>query len=323
MQTNKTILIVGGAGYIGSHVAKLLSLSGYNLVIFDNLSTGFKSLAKWGILEVGELNSPDIERVIKQYQPSAVIHLAGACYVGESTRDPLKYYQNNVSSTITLLEAMRNHGIARLIFSSSCTVYGIPQTLPIIESSPLSPISPYGRSKLMIEQIIRDCASTYGINSTIFRFFNAAGADEVGEIGELHDPETHLIPLVLAATNPLQALHIYGDHYDTQDGTCIRDYLHVADIATAHLLALKQTKPNPFEIYNLGTGHGYSIKQIVDTARQITGLQIHTIQGSPRLGDPAELVADPVLANTKLGWHPVSSSIENILRTAWQWYQKK
>ncbi len=324
MKQNNTILIVGGAGYIGAHVAKLLAEKGYSLVIFDNLSTGYKSQVKWGKFEEGNLNSPDIERVMKKYLPHTVIHLAGSCYVGESVTDPGKYYRNNVAGTISLLEAMRTYQIPQLIFSSSCTVYGIPEKLPIKENTPLGPISPYGRSKLMIEQIIRDYTDAYGLHAVIFRYFNACGADPELEIGENHVPETHLIPLVLAtAQDPTNQLKINGNTFATPDGTCVRDYLHVTDIASAHLRVLEQSMETPCQIYNLGTGKGHSILEIIHAAEKITEKSIPYTVGPSRPGDPAQLIADPSYANRQLQWEAKHSDLSTILNTAWLWQQKK
>jgi UDP-arabinose 4-epimerase len=316
------ILVTGGAGYIGSHTCKALAHAGYTPIAYDNLSTGHAWFVKWGPFERGDiLDYPRLSGVIAAYKPEAVIHFAACASVGESVRNPAKYYRNNVLGTFNVLEAMRENGLTKLVCSSTCAVYGIPDRVPIPEYAPLRPVNPYGRSKLIVERILGDYKVAYNLNSVSLRYFNAAGADPDGELGEDHDPETHLIPLILAAAaGDRPDATIFGDDYDTPDGTCIRDYVHVSDIASAHVLALSRLDQGSSGFtYNLGTGRGHSVAQIIDTAREVTGRPIRVICGARRAGDPPHLIANSALAFKELGWTHRHSTLEEIVETAWRW----
>lgn len=324
--TQKYILVTGGAGYIGSHTCKALAKAGYLPVVYDNLVYGHEWAVKWGPLEKGDIaDRTRLDEIITKYRPSAVMHFAAYAYVGESVIDPGKYYRNNVAGSLTILEAMRDHGIDKIIFSSTCATYGIPESIPIQEDHPQNPINPYGASKLMIEQMLRDFDSAHNIRSIALRYFNAAGADTDTEIGEDHDPETHLIPLVLdAAAGKRPEVTVFGNNYDTQDGTCIRDYIHVADLAQAHILALDALKQGmPSAAYNLGNGQGFSVKDVIDTASMITDRKIATIIGQRRTGDPSRLLGDSRKISKELGWEPKYNDLETIIKTAWNWTLKK
>jgi UDP-arabinose 4-epimerase len=321
----QNILVTGGAGYIGSHTCKALSSSGLRPITFDSLVTGNRWAVKWGPFEEGDISDKErLVEVIHKYAPVAAIHFAACAYVGESVTDPAKYYSNNVAGTITLLDALRETGLKRIVFSSSCATYGIPDQVPIQEGAPQSPVNPYGRSKLMIEQILTDYAKAFDFSCVALRYFNAAGADPENEIGEHHDPETHLIPLILeTAIDATKPLTVFGDDYDTSDGTCIRDYTHVSDLAAAHVLALQNTPGGGgFAAFNLGTGNGFSIKQIIEEANRVTGLTIPYTVGPRRPGDPAELVADPAKAREELGWKPQHSDIGSVIQTSWNWMNR-
>ena len=321
------ILVLGGAGYIGSHMAKLLVNSGYEVVIFDNLSTGFRSLARYGVFVHGDVtNANDLDRVFEQHRFDAVMHFAAASLVGESIDNPAKYYINNVAATLTLLEAMRRHSITTLVFSSTAAVYGEPHYTPIDEQHPKLPINPYGASKWMVEQVLADYASAYGIGSVRLRYFNAAGADPAAELGECHDPETHLIPLILqAASGRREGVKVFGTNYPTADGTCVRDYIHVADLCGAHLRSLEFLSCQPHAqsfAFNLGIGHGFSVREVIATAQQVVaadGCEIHVEYALPRPGDPAVLVADASLAQQQLGWSAQYTQLEQIISHAWEW----
>ncbi|MDS4068180.1 MAG: UDP-glucose 4-epimerase GalE [Candidatus Competibacter sp.] len=318
----KSILVTGGAGYIGSHACKALARAGYLPVVYDNLVYGHEWAVKWGPLERGDLlDGTRLAEVIARYRPAAVIHFAAYAYVGESVSDPAKYYGNNVGGTLSLLAALRAGGVERLVFSSTCATYGVPERLPIDESHPQRPVNPYGHSKWMIEQVLRDYAQAYELRSIVLRYFNAAGSDPDGEIGEDHTPETHLIPLVLrAARDPNAPVSIHGTDYPTPDGTCIRDYIHVTDLADAHLRALAALeKGAETAAYNLGTGRGHSVREIVAAARRVTGREIAVVEGPRRPGDPPELVADATRAGIELGWIPGFTEIDDIIETAWRW----
>lgn len=319
------ILVTGGAGYIGSHACKALALAGFEPVVFDNLVYGHEWAVKWGPLVRGDLQDRNaIAKAIADYQPAAVMHFAAYAYVGESVENPGKYYQNNVAGTLNLLDAMVESGIDKLVFSSTCATYGEPETVPIVESEKQNPINPYGRSKLMIEQILADYAAANGLQSVSLRYFNAAGADPDGEIGEHHDPETHLIPLVLQTALGLRDhIKIFGTDYPTPDGTCIRDYIHVTDLADAHILALEALKNGaPRSAYNLGNGRGFSVREIIDGCRRITGMPVTAIETGKRPGDPPVLVGDASRARSDLGWAPRHNELENILETAWSWHSR-
>jgi UDP-glucose-4-epimerase GalE len=320
------ILVTGGAGYIGSHTCKALAQNGYTPVTYDNLSEGHREAVKWGPFEEGDISDRSrLDKVIKQHHPQAIIHFAANAYVGESVENPAKYYRNNVSGTLTLLEALRDHEIGYIVFSSSCAVYGIPEEIPIPENHPIAPINPYGRTKMTVENMLQDFNVAYGLQYVSLRYFNAAGADADGETGEAHDPETHLIPIVLdTALARRPSVPVNGNDYDTPDGTCIRDYTHVSDLADAHIKALQYLEQTGQSgIFNLGTGKGHSIWEIIDTVREITGKEIKTDMKGRRQGDPDILVAQAESAEKLLGWKPIQSDIGNIIETAWQWHNRK
>lgn len=317
------ILVAGGAGYIGSHTLKQLAKK-YQTVTFDNLCAGHRENVKWGMFFEGDL--ADIESLrncFRENAITAVMHFCAFANVGESVKEPEKYYQNNVANTLNLLSVMREFGVSYFIFSSTCATYGNPTTLTLSETHPQNPVNPYGTSKLMVEKIVKDYAHAYGIKYGFLRYFNAAGADPDGEIGEAHDPETHLIPLAIyAAQKKRDKLTIFGDDYPTSDGTCIRDYIHVNDLAKAHISALDHLKKGHENIeLNLGTGVGYSVREIIAAVEKITGLPVPYEMGPRREGDPAVLVADNKKAKDVLGWEP-TFTLEQIVQTAWQWHNK-
>ncbi|NJK61769.1 MAG: UDP-glucose 4-epimerase GalE [Synechococcaceae cyanobacterium SM2_3_1] len=319
------ILVTGGAGYIGSHTCKALAQASFTPVTYDNLVYGHDWAVQWGPLEIGQLEDRSrLDQVIQKYQPQAVIHFAAYAYVGESVTDPGKYYRNNVGGSLTLMEAMRDHQIPHLIFSSTCATYGQPMAIPIDENHPQQPINPYGASKLMVERILQDFEQAHQIQSISLRYFNAAGADPEGELGEEHDPETHLIPLVLQAAAGLRPeIVIFGEDYDTRDGTCIRDYIHITDLASAHLLALKRLQAGAgSNVYNLGNGQGFSVREVIETAVAVTGRPIPVRVGPRRPGDPAQLISNASRARQELGWTPQYPELDRIIATAWQWMQQ-
>jgi UDP-arabinose 4-epimerase len=319
------VLLVGGAGYIGAHAAKYLAQHGFLPVVFDDLSRGHREAVKWGPLEVGDIADGErLGEVLARHQPQAVMHFAAFAYVGESMTDPARYYRNNVAGTLSLLEAMRKAGVRHLVFSSSCATYGLPRALPIVEEHPQDPINPYGRSKLMVEQILADYVRAYDLRAVCLRYFNAAGADPDGEIGEGHEPETHLVPLVLqAAAGQRGAIEVFGDDYPTRDGTCVRDYVHVTDLARAHHLALRYLVDGGASTnINLGHGTGYSVLEVIESARRVTGRPIEIRRLARRPGDPPELVAGGSKARQLLGWEPERSSLDEIISTAWRWQQR-
>jgi UDP-arabinose 4-epimerase len=316
------ILVTGGAGYIGSHACKALSLAGYTPISYDNLCYGHPWAVKWGPLEEGDIaDRARLNDVIAKYQPDAVMHFAAYAYVGESVQDPGKYYRNNVAGTLTLLEAMRDHEIDKFIFSSTCATYGIPESVPICEDHPQRPINPYGTSKLMIEQMLRDFDVAHGLRSITLRYFNAAGADPDVEIGEAHYPETHLIPLVLdVAAGKLPAISVFGDDYETPDGTCIRDYVHVSDLAEAHVLALKALESgSKTTAYNLGSEQGFSVKQVIQTVEIVTGNKVPIVFEPRRDGDPAILIGNAGKIKLELGWDIKYKSLEKSIYHAFAW----
>jgi UDP-arabinose 4-epimerase len=327
MQTqNGNVLVTGGAGYIGSHTCKALAAAGYTPVVYDSLCRGNAWAVKWGPLEVGDLMDGErLRDVFRQYRPVGVIHFAAFAYVGESMHDPLLYYRNNVGGTMSLLRAMAAENVDRLVFSSTCATYGTPETNPIREDAPQDPINPYGQSKLMVEQILETCTQDGSLSAVALRYFNAAGADDEGEIGEAHDPETHLIPLALgAAQGSAPPLTVFGNDHPTPDGTCVRDYIHVTDLADAHVRAFRHASGNQgFSAFNLGTGSGTSIMEVIEAAKEVTGRQVPYSFGPRRAGDPASLVADPSLAHEVLGWTARHSDLKNILQTAWTWMQQR
>jgi UDP-glucose-4-epimerase GalE len=319
------ILVVGGAGYIGSHMCKHLADTGYRPVVLDNLSTGHRVAVRHGPFFQGEMTDAALlAAIFRQHRIQAVMHFAAHCYVGESVTDPARYYRNNVAATLALMEAMGRAGVRRLIFSSSCAVYGEPAQVPMDEDHPLRPINPYGRSKLMVEQILEDFESAYGWVTVRLRYFNAAGADPEGVLGEDHRPETHLIPLVLqVALGQRPAIDIFGDDFPTFDGTCIRDYIHIADLAQAHRLALERIlNGGTGGAFNLGNGNGYSVRQVVDTARRVTGAVIPARVAGRRRGDPSTLVGACGKARETLGWRPRYPSLQDIVETAWNWHRR-
>ncbi|MCA0031953.1 UDP-glucose 4-epimerase GalE [Mesorhizobium sp. B263B2A] len=313
------ILVTGGAGFIGSHTCKLLAAAGYLPVAFDNLCRGNEKSVLWGPLVVGDIRDRDaLQAAIAAHRPTAIIHFAALAYVGESVQEPADYYSTNVMGTIAVLNAARANSIENIIFSSSCATYGVPEALPVRESSSQNPISPYGRTKLMGEQIIGDYASAYGMKFAILRYFNACGADPDGELGEWHSPETHLVPRVLmAASGIIDEIEVFGTDYNTSDGTCVRDYIHVSDLARAHLKALEYLERGGQSLaVNLGTGRGVSIKEIVQTVSRVTSRPVPAVFRARRPGDPAELYADPGNAREHLGFVPELSDIDTIVRTA-------
>ena len=317
------ILVTGGAGYIGSHVCKAMVCAGYLPVTYDNFVTGHRWAVKWGPLEEGEIqDGKRLNSVLDLYRPQAVIHFAAHAYVGESVGHPGKYYRNNVAGSLTLLEAMREQGIDKIIFSSSCSTYGIPNHSPITEDHHLNPINPYGSSKVMVERMIRDFGYAHGLRSVSLRYFNAAGADPGGELGEEHCPETHLIPLAIkAALGHVPLLHVYGTDYETPDGTPIRDYIHVTDLADGHLRALAYLLGGgDSRVINLGTGRGSSVREIIAAVENVTSRSL-PVQHSPRrVGDPPVLVADYTLATELLGWSPRYSDLHTVISTAFRWH---
>jgi len=319
------ILIVGGAGYIGSHLNKEISKKGYKTVVFDNLSYGHEEFVKWGIFEQGDLgNIEDIRKIFKKYRIEAVMHFAAFTYVGESVEDPQKYYMNNVKNTLNLLQVMLEENVKYIVFSSTCAIYGNPVEIPMTENHPQNPINPYGTGKLIVEEILKDYNDAYGLKYASLRYFNAAGADPDCEIGEMHDPETHLIPLILdAASSKREDIKIFGTDYDTPDGTCIRDYIHVTDLADAHILALEYLqKGGKSDFFNLGNGNGFSVKEVVETARKITGKPIKEVEVERRHGDPPVLIGSSKKAMEILNWKPKYYDLSRIIETAWKWHKK-
>ena len=308
------VLVTGGAGYIGSHACKALAAAGHTPVAYDNLSRGNAWAVKWGPLEEGDILDQDrIEAAIARHQIDAVMHFAALAYVAESVADPALYYRTNAMGVLSLLEAMRARGVGRLVFSSTCATYGSPEATPIREDAPQAPINPYGASKLMAERMIADFIAAYGLKAVAMRYFNAAGADPECEIGEAHDPETHLIPLLLDAAATGGAFTIFGDDYATADGSCVRDYVHVADLASAHVLACETLDAaQGLVAYNLGTGQGLSNFEILEAVRRRTGCAIRSAVGPRPPGDPTR-------ANTELGWTPRLSGLDDIIDTAWRW----
>lgn len=319
------ILITGGAGYVGSHVNKVLADRGYDTLILDNLVCGLRSLVKWGNFVLADLANKDQLRLIfEMYDIDAVMHFAAFANVGESVADPQKYYQNNVVNTINLIEIMFQFGVKTLIFSSTCATYGIPKEIPIPETHPQNPINPYGRSKLIIENILADYSHAYSLGYASLRYFNAAGADPLGNIGEWHEPGTHLIPLILdAAYGRRKEIKIFGTNYDTRDGTCIRDYIHVTDLAEAHVLALEYLiEGGQSDVFNLGNGDGFSVREVIACAREVTKQDIPVQEVMHRPGDPPVLVGGAKKARERLGWSPKHSDLDEIVRTAWKWHQQ-
>jgi len=321
MHEKNEILVVGGAGYIGSHMADFLHRQGYAVVVLDDLSTGYRKAVLSAEFVEGDLADRDLlKKLFKQHKFTAVMHFAAFTQVGESVQHPAKYYHNNVCNTLNLLDEMLRANVKNFIFSSSAAIYGNPEYSPIDIEHPKNPINPYGKTKWMVEQILRDYDHAYGLKSICLRYFNAAGVDPECRIGEYHNPETHLIPLVLqAASGRKNEIKLFGNDYDTKDGTCIRDYIHVVDLCNAHLLALENLLKNAAsKAYNLGNGNGFSVQEVVDTAQKITGKSIKVINVPRRAGDPAILVADATLAKQELNWQPKYVDLATIIKHAWQ-----
>lgn len=317
------ILVTGGAGYVGSHAVRKLLAAGHSVLVLDNLSRGHRQAVPTDLLVEGDLaDTTLVEQLLTQKKIEAVMHFAADSAVGESVTDPAKYYQNNVVGSLALLESMRRAGVMRLVFSSTTATYGVPAHSPIAEDTPQQPINPYGFSKLVIERAMEDYRSAYGFSYVALRYFNAAGASPNGDLGEDHTPETRLIPIVLqVALGQRPHITIYGQDYPTPDGTCIRDYVHVDDLAQAHLQALDHLQPGQGHCLNLGTGRGFSVREVVDACRKVTGHPIPEVIGERRPGDPPELVADATAARRLLGWSPQYTEIEDIVATAWNWHR--
>ncbi|OUL19052.1 UDP-glucose 4-epimerase GalE [Nostoc sp. RF31YmG] len=324
-----TILVTGGAGYIGSHAVLALKNAGYEVIVLDNLSNGHRELVEEVLqvkLFVGDMSDRALlDNIFSTHNIAAVMHFAAYIAVGESVTHPAKYYQNNVVGTLTLLEAMIKASVNKFIFSSTCALYGVPQFIPLTEDHPQNPISPYATSKWMVERILSDFDIAYNLKSVRFRYFNAAGADPSGLLGEDHEPETHLIPLVLlAALGKRESIFIFGTDYPTSDGTCIRDYIHVTDLAQAHILGLQYLlKGGESEVFNLGNGSGFSVREVIENAHKVTGKEIKIEERDRRPGDPPILVGSSDKARQKLGWQPQYPNLEEIISHAWQWHQKR
>lgn len=317
------IIVTGGAGYIGSHFVRILVKKGFEVVVLDNLCRGHREAVHKDALfeEVDLLNYTELNDLMGKHQPDAIVHFAAFAYVGESVENPEIYYENNVIGSFNLIKAAKNNNIRKFVFSSTCSLYGNPEQIPISETASVNPINPYAQTKLIIEKTLADFSNVYDFNYVVLRYFNAAGADFSGEIGESHNPEPHLIPLVFeTALGKREKIFIYGDDYDTPDGSCIRDYIHINDLGKAHFLALEYlSKENESTVINLGTGNGYSVKEIINSAREITGKDIKIEIAGRRAGDPAVLVADNSRAESLLGWKP-EYDLQDILKSAWKWH---
>lgn len=328
-EVKPTVLVTGGAGYIGSHAVLALQQAGYQVVVLDNLVYGHRDLVetvlKAELIEGDTNDRPLLDQLFASHDIAAVMHFAAYAYVGESVSDPAKYYRNNVIGTLTLLEAMLAADIKKFVFSSTCATYGIPKTVPIPEEHPQAPINPYGATKLMVERILADFDVAHQFKSVCFRYFNAAGADPAGRLGEDHEPETHLIPLVLqAALGKRNSISVFGTDYPTPDGTCIRDYIHVTDLAAAHVLGVEYLlNGGESQFFNLGNGSGFSVKQVIEAAQEVTGRNITVIEQDRRPGDPPTLTGSSEKARTILGWKPEYPDIKEIIRHAWAWHQKR
>jgi UDP-arabinose 4-epimerase len=317
------VLVTGGAGYIGSHTCKALRQAGFSPVTYDNLTRGNPEAVRWGPLEIGDLaDGARLRAAIARHRPAAVVHFAALAHVGESNENPAAYYRNNVGGTAELLDAMRECAVPHIVFSSTCAVYGVPETVPIREDSPYAPINPYGATKMVCERMLRECAAAFPLTFTALRYFNAAGADPDGEIGECHTPETHAIPRLLDAAAGGEGFTIFGDDYATADGTCVRDYIHVTDLADAHVKALRAlTDGAESAAINVGTGRGWSVRELVEAACKVTRRNIPVTIGARRTGDPPALVADPARARDRLGWLPVHADLVEQVAHAWAWRQ--
>ena len=319
----RSVLVCGGAGYVGGHACKALSRAGFQPVVFDNLSTGHSGFVRWGPLVHGDIRDAGaVARAIRAHGCAAVLHFAARAYVGESVADPAAYYDTNVAGTLSLLAGMREARCDLLVFSSTCAIYGEPPEMPIRETTRPDPVNPYGASKLMAERILADYGAAYGLRSVALRYFNASGADEEGEIGELRDPETHLIPrAMMALQGHLAGFAVFGADFDTPDGTAVRDYVHVADLADAHVTALGLLLGgHAGRAFNLGTGRGHSVAEVLRAIERVTGERLPRATGARRPGDPATLVADPSRARAELGFRPLRSGLDEIVRTAWAWH---
>ena len=320
------ILVTGGAGYIGSHMVKLLTETGSEVTVLDDLSTGHAEAVRGAQFVKGDIaDVASTKSLLQKNRIEGVVHFAASSLVGESMADPLKYYRRNVGGTVALVQAMRDAGVARIVFSSTAAVYGDPVRTPIDEAHPKQPVNPYGASKLAMERMLSDCSTAYGIGAVVLRYFNAAGADPSGELGERHDPETHLIPLVLQAASGRRAsISVFGLDWPTRDGTCVRDYIHVNDLCDAHLRALDWlAKGGRYDVFNLGNGDGATVLEVIEAARRVTGKPIKVDQAARRAGDPATLVADAAKARRILGWQPARGDIEGIVRDAWNFEQRR
>jgi len=328
-QIKQSILVTGGAGYIGSHAVQALQNAGYEAIVLDNLVYGHREFVEQALgakLIVGDISDRALlDEVFATHEITAVMHFAAYAYVGESVSDPAKYYRNNVVGTLTLLEAMLAASVKTIVFSSTCATYGVPQSVPVTEDQPQNPINPYGRTKLMVEKILADFDKAYGLRSICFRYFNAAGADPAGLLGEDHSPETHILPLVLlTALGKRESFSILGTDYPTPDGTCIRDFIHVADLAQAHVLGLEQLlKVGESDVFNLGNGNGFSVREVIETAKLVTGQPIKVTEGDRRPGDPPILVGSGEKARRILGWQPQYADLKEILLHSWNWHQQR
>ncbi|MFO0864447.1 MAG: UDP-glucose 4-epimerase GalE [Gemmataceae bacterium] len=318
------ILVTGGAGYIGSHSVRLFTERGHDVWVLDNLAMGHRAAAPAERLIVADLENIDrVDQALVEHRIEAIVHFAAHAYVGESVTNPAKYYRNNTIATINLLELLRRHGIQKFVFSSTCATYGTPDKVPIVEETPQNPINPYGRSKLMVEMALEDYRTAYGLGYAALRYFNASGCRPDGTLGEDHDPETHLIPIAIqAAMGQRKNLQIFGTDYPTDDGTCIRDYIHVDDLAEAHLLALENLKPGESLKYNLGTGVGNSVREVVKAVEKVSGKKVPVQEGPRRPGDPPVLVASAAKIRRELGWKPKYLDLDSIVSTAWNWHVK-
>lgn len=318
------ILVTGGAGYIGSHTVRKLQAAGYEFFIYDNLSTGHRGAVPASRLIVGELSDARrLLQVLLEQRITSILHFAGSAYVGESVREPAKYYQNNLVNTLNLMECMRQLQIGRMVFSSTTATYGVADSLPLTEESPQHPISPYGFVKLAIETALRDYSSAYGWSFVSLRYFNAAGAHPQGDIGEDHTPETHLIPLAIqAALGQRPCIEVFGTDYPTPDGTCVRDFVHVDDLAAAHVLALERLSPGEGKFFNLGSGRGYSVREVIQMVEDVTGKRVPVQERPRRPGDPPALIASAAKATRELGWRPQHGDLRTIVETAWNWHRR-
>lgn len=327
MSSKETVLVTGGAGYIGSHTVKQLLKRGYEVVVYDNLASGHADFVLTENFVKGDIGNKELlEETLEEYEPGAVMHFAAHCRVEESVRNPAKYYDNNVAKGLTLLNAVNDHGLDKFIFSSSAAIYGEPESVPIKEDAPKNPKNPYGQTKLSYERILNDYTNAYPVSACSLRYFNAAGTDPEGELGEIHDPETHLIPVVLeAAAGKREYIEIYGTDYETPDGTPIRDFIHVNDLASAHIAALEalEDRSEDYLAFNLGTGEGHSVKEVIETCKEVTGIDIPVRVGKRREGDPPELVADPAKGFERLKWEPETDDLASIVKTSWDWVKRR